>query len=311
MKTIGNQKDTKSFDKLKIEEAKELYTKYLNSTNSSEKKAYLDKLILGTMYILNNYIERNNFKILQGSQYDVDDIRSAFTEIWIRKILNGDLMNVDSYAFMFNPTFFNDVYKNLVGNELGFYDQFNISADHITDLFYVYVKLKNSGKDFSFDELIEAYVKEKRRMVLGYYYPCFSTSILLLLEGIYNSLNIDKNDDLEINKHRIRDILKLLINNGIYDVIQSDYQAPDMTEDTIDNVVFENFIDDVDTVLDNERYKKIIHERFGLDGEDPKTFVTIKEDFGISSERVRQFEMRSLRKLRGSRKIKKYNIYKD
>jgi RNA polymerase primary sigma factor len=46
------------------------------------------------------------------------------------------------------------------------------------------------------------------------------------------------------------------------------------------------------------REKKIIIRRFGLDGEDPKTLKEIGRSMGITRERVRQIEHKTMEKLK-------------
>jgi RNA polymerase primary sigma factor len=48
----------------------------------------------------------------------------------------------------------------------------------------------------------------------------------------------------------------------------------------------------------NSREKKIISERFGLDGAKPKTLEDVGKDFGVSRERIRQVQNIALIKLR-------------
>ena len=48
----------------------------------------------------------------------------------------------------------------------------------------------------------------------------------------------------------------------------------------------------------DENEKVVIRERFGLDGQDPKTLETVGREFGITRERVRQIEAKALGKLR-------------
>lgn len=300
-----------SFDKLKIDEAKELYIKAINSSDEQLKKLYIDKVILGTLYVIYNYIERNDLGILQGSQFDIDDIQSAFTEIWIRKIKNGELLNVDRYSLLFTPTFFNDVYKNLVGNEMIVNEQFGITTEHIIDLFYAFIKLKNTGKEFNFDDLMNAFYQEKR-----YYWQrvsyCQSDSILMIiLENMYNNLNFDKIEDLEITKNKIGDYIRLFINNGLFENISNDVVAPDMEDGILDSVMYENFISDVDDVIIDDRKKKVIHLRYGLDGDEPKNLDEIADQFNVSRERIRQMDAKALRDLRTSKKIKKYTKQED
>ena len=46
------------------------------------------------------------------------------------------------------------------------------------------------------------------------------------------------------------------------------------------------------------REKKIISQRFGLDGGKPKTLEDVGKDFGITRERIRQLQNIALAKLR-------------
>lgn len=73
------------YDKLKFNEAQELYKKALISRNDELRKMYMDKVILGTLYVLYNYISRNELLIFSSSFYDMNDIISSFVEVWIEK----------------------------------------------------------------------------------------------------------------------------------------------------------------------------------------------------------------------------------
>lgn len=298
---------SQELERLKIEEVKELYLKANNASDEQLKKLYLDKIIMGTLYVVFNYIERNDLKIFESSQYGIDDIQSAFIETWIKKIYNGDLFNADKYSNIFTQTFFSEVYSNLVGSEMVISEQFKITSEHLIDLFYLFIKLKNSGKQFNFDDLMEAFNQDKR-----YYYHriCYSSedsAIMKLLEGMYDNLSFDKTDDLNITRTMIANYIKLFVNNGICEKITNDFVAEDVYDDILDDVIFEHFIENVDDVLDDDRKRKVIHQRYGIDDGRPKTYEEIGKIYNISRERVRQIEARSLRKLRYFNKIKKYN----
>ncbi len=56
-------------------------------------------------------------------------------------------------------------------------------------------------------------------------------------------------------------------------------------------------VDDLIAVLDG-REKKIIFQRFGLDGGKPKTLEDVGKDFGVTRERIRQLQNIALAKLR-------------
>jgi RNA polymerase primary sigma factor len=61
-----------------------------------------------------------------------------------------------------------------------------------------------------------------------------------------------------------------------------------------------NLLGEVDGLLEvlDPRERKIISQRFGLDGAEPKTLEDVGEDFGITRERIRQLQNVALAKLR-------------
>lgn len=61
-----------------------------------------------------------------------------------------------------------------------------------------------------------------------------------------------------------------------------------------------NLLDEMDELLDvlDNREKKIISQRFGLDGGEPKTLEDVGKNFGITRERIRQLQNIALAKLR-------------
>ena len=70
-----------------------------------------------------------------------------------------------------------------------------------------------------------------------------------------------------------------------------------------------NLLGEVDGLLEvlDPREKKIISQRFGLDGGRPKTLENVAKDFGITRERIRQLQNIALAKLRRAL-IKKEDI---
>jgi RNA polymerase primary sigma factor len=61
-----------------------------------------------------------------------------------------------------------------------------------------------------------------------------------------------------------------------------------------------NLLGEVDGLLDvlDQRERKIILQRFGLDGGKPKTLEDVGKDFGVTRERIRQLQNIALAKLR-------------
>lgn len=289
-----------SFDRLKLVEAQELYKKAMSTNNSSLKKNYIDKLILGTLYVVYNYISRNNLVILSTSLYDIDDIISAFTEVWIQKIYNGELLSVSRYSYLFTSTFFNDVYEKLGGSNFLIFDLFGCSVDEFINLFNNYVELRRSNEKLN-DDLL-------REMFYDSTYKSFAEDILLLFEKMYINLNMDTND---INKTTIKNYLKLIIDASMFDDISGNIvDRNDMEKDIINKSECQAFIRDVDLAMKDEREKDIIYQRYGLGGCDTKKYLEIGKQYGITKDRVRQIEAHALRKLRlPSHKLLRY--YKE
>ncbi len=69
-------------------------------------------------------------------------------------------------------------------------------------------------------------------------------------------------------------------------------------------------VDGLIAVLDS-REKKIISQRFGLDGGKPKTLEDISKNFGVTRERIRQLQNIALAKLRRALSKKEDFLEKD
>lgn len=289
-----------SFDKLKLAEAQELYRKTISVSNDLLKKEYMDKLILGTLYVVYNYISRNNLVVLSTRLYDIDDIISAFTEVWIQKIYNGELLSISKYSNLFTTTFFNEVYEKLGGSDFLICDLFGCGVDEFINLFNNYVELRKSNEKLNYDLL--------REMFYDSICHSFAEDILLLFEKMYINLNMDTNG---INKTTIKNYLKLIIDISIFDDISDNMvDRNDMERDIINESERQAFIRDVDLAMKDEREKDIIYQRYGLGGCDTKGCREIGKQYGITKDRVRQIEVHALRKLRyPSRKLVRY--YKE
>ena len=296
-----------SYPKLKLSEAQDLYKKTINTQDEILKKEYMDELILGTLYVVYEYIKRNGLELLVSSSYDTNDIISSFNEVWIRKLYNGELLNVDRYSLLFSSPYYNEVYNNLCGDEILISEQFKVSRDCFIELLTSYVIYKNKGIHKPFSEVIEeTYFNDRWNSWSYYIYPDV-IEIIPFLEKIYSNLNFDKLEDLDLAKTKIADYLRLIINIGLIEPISNELPDKNNLEDSITtDIVLEHFIKDVDKTLIDKREREVIHERYGLDGGSPKTLETVGNHQGVTRERVRQIEAKALRKLRRNEKIRKY-----
>ena len=78
--------------------------------------------------------------------------------------------------------------------------------------------------------------------------------------------------------------------------IVGDEEADDPFETLRDKDLREEVGELLDVLDDRER--RIINSRFGLDGQKPKTLEEVGEKFGVTRERIRQLQNIALHKLR-------------
>ena len=96
-----------------------------------------------------------------------------------------------------------------------------------------------------------------------------------------------------------------------------------MTLESFEKMVTEKYRDDndfaeflreqLDEVLDtlNNREKQVLRYRYGLDDGAPKTLEEVGKIFKVTRERIRQIEVKALRKLRHPSRRKKLEDFKQ
>ena len=107
-----------SFDRLSIKEGRELYKKAIITDDEASKNELINNIVQGTLYVVYNYIKRNNLDLLCSEKIDMNDIISAFNEVWIKKIKEGELLKVDNYSYILDFTFLSEVYSQLCGENI-------------------------------------------------------------------------------------------------------------------------------------------------------------------------------------------------
>lgn len=299
------QKQISQYDKLKLSEAKELCKKALETSDETKKTLYMNKAVLGTLYVVPKYIARNNLSTLTSRTYDINDILNSFNEVWIKKVRIGELLKVAKYADVFSKSYLNEVCTNLVGYDIDSNETFDLPIKFFEHMFYTFVQFKNKGEAFSYKDLVSAMAKDCYYMNL---LKRCDSSIMLIFESMYNNLNDDKKEELDIGIRKIDNFLKAFIDIGISESISNYISSGiDMESDIINQVFLTTFVKDVDDTLIDERKKQIIHQRYGIDDGEPKTYGELAEIYNISRERVRQLNAMCLSTLRKpENKMQKY-----
>ena len=278
-----------SSKKLKFNEAKELYIKYFNETNLELKQKYMDELIFNTLHVVDNYIQRNDLMILCNSKSDYEDLFSAFVEVWIKRLKEGILLNVSAYSFIFNSTFMNDVFKSVMGESINFFNIYNLKTKSVAKLFYKYFNLKNKNIEL---------LNEK-----GFDNP-YLRRLTLIFDGIYENLNIDKKEDITLTMHRIEDIIELLFNVGLFERLDNNIQADDQINKLVDNITLDEFMNDVDKLIKNDKNRDILYTRYGI--KDRSKMVSLARRYNVTRQEINRRKLYTLNKLKKAKSLEKY-----
>jgi RNA polymerase primary sigma factor len=112
----------------------------------------------------------------------------------------------------------------------------------------------------------------------------------------------------ELPPHRVREILKisqdtLSLDQSVGD--EDDTSLSDFIEDQhalapLDAATANSLSEQISSALDDlsERERDVVRMRFGLDGHHPRTLEEVGRAFGVTRERIRQIESKTLAKLR-------------
>ena len=112
--------EIKHYDKLSLKEVKKLNKLMLESTGS-EKEELREKLILGTLHLVYNFVCESGTTAISTSLFDVDDIMNTSIEVWINILDEGILVNGCNRSFQtLHRYFYNRIIKLIAKGEESF-----------------------------------------------------------------------------------------------------------------------------------------------------------------------------------------------
>ncbi len=297
------EKQLEEYDALDLKSARELYKKAVATDNETLKKTYMNKLILGTLYVPYNFILNNGLTMFSTGTYDINDIIAACNEAWINKLYEGKILEIPSFSYIFSgSSYFSDVYTSLSGDKPWVFDRVCLTKEVLERLFTKFIELKNSGNEASFRELVDQFYESDMgpyKVLKNEYY-----SPMKLFENIYQNLDFDKDIGLNIAPTRIDDYIQLLVDMGTTEKLPYDLATDSIEDDIIKSVVLSDVTADITTAIDKPRDLQMLVAYYGLNSDEDKTFREIGETHGVTYECVRMVIEKNLKKL--PKKMKKY-----
>ena len=294
-----------SYKKLTFEEAKQMY---IRANNSNNKIEIINEIIMGTLYVVANFIAKNGFIYLNSPSYDMNDVISVCNEIWIKMINAGKILNVCSFNDMFDGDFFNKLNDNLGVEKIVIPDNTVLNADIFIDLLMYYIKLKEHNS-FITDSMIIEYMENNNRydsILIKLYFFGNKLDFINLFEAIIKSFELD-DGNLNIAKTKLDKIKYILISNGLeylrYDI--NKIYVTDTTELYIDDYCKKQVLEIVLNSDIGDTRKEILIQRYGLLDGRRRTLEEVASYFGVTRACIREKEAKALRLLRHPSRSKK------
>lgn len=287
-KLIYFKKQISKYKKLSMNEAKELLVLANNTADPILKEKYINEVILGTLYIVYNFILSNDY-LINSKEYDMDDIISVFCEVWIRYIKKGKLLDVNNFSSILLNTFLTETSNLIAPEEICYLEMFGISKEKMLELFKKYIVLKNNNVDVKLNDL-----------------TCdtsINKYIITIFDNIYEKFDFS---DEEISRNKIYSFFQILISSGLKERLNKNFVDEHIyEEEIINNKFYSDFNIAVKETL-SDYHMDIINKRFGFDVK-AKTLEEVASIYGVTKENIRQIEAKALKKLRHTRSIIKFN----
>ena len=283
------QNQINSLEKMRFCEAKKLYEKAIETDNLELRENYINRVIMGTLYVCYDYVVDNGFDIISSGAFDIDDIMNSTFAVWNDKIRKGYLLKVPGFANILQSyDFARLLRRNVCGHRLHRIPT-GVNADYFADILMKYIELKEKNLSYNVYDVINNDLRSKKYNI---------DIVASLIDAIYNRLfDVCFAKGKSFNLQTLRDTAKMFMEMSLFEYGVIDYPSDDNMEDRIIyNMEMNNF--SLDELFNNlsQKQRDIIYSLYGFDGED-KTLSEVGEIFDITAEGVRLAESRALNKM--------------
>ena len=296
---------------LTIVEARKLNKKIRKlPTNRQELQ---EELILGTMYVIYDFLKDFSFIEDINTIYDIDDFISSFCEVWIENLEQG-LYNQNDLINLFNSRFFDKLNEKLGVSAK------NSLFSHIPKIdfdkeFEEFFERQNNGEVISYKKFMEDMeIKhysdfnsryKKNRVFYEY------TKFYEILDRSYELYSKHGNHNIPFSKGYVKFLRDFLIERVLSDYEDSNNVGYDY--DVSKSVIALEKKETIARVIDSlpEKERKVIKMTYGFEGELTQKEIGRSFEENYSGARIGQFEKSALRKLRNPHRRKHLKDYNE
>ena len=296
---------------LSIQEAKQINNQI--KEDPTNKQQLKEKLIIGTLHAIRDFVKNINFVELLDGVYDIDDFISVCCEVWIEEI-EENLDKKRSFSKMFDSDFFDKlnsklgieqeklIYEYVKGCERGL----DMTPKQFDSIFYDFFKIKNEKDEVTYEqflEILEKYIYLNWKDIYG----GEKKNIYNMLTKCYELYDYYGNSNIAFSKKYIIFLRSLFLEKVI-----NEYQNTEQigyTMNLCERVDRDNLKRTLEIAISELTPEEqfIIKERFGFNDEDNniKTLEEIadKMDETWGKAKVRKSESYAIRKLRCKRNM--------
>lgn len=311
-------KQIAEFEHLDFVEAKKLYQRMSDAPDEDKAREYFNRLIEGTLYVVARFIKNNNFSSIDNINFDMNDVINATSELWMRKIKTGILLEKDTFYKIFDTTFYKELSQMLIGIDFTVAEITAASTDNFSDLLHAYIEFSQKNGGSSYDDFIRIFSEyfgvENLHSKINNRLNAFGLSDMDLIEQTYELFEgiigfLENEDgDISYNKRKLDLLKNILLDSGLQRLRLNvdDVYEKDMTDGIIKKMNYKDLIDAINNcVWLDDRAKDIVFKVTGSNGEKKISLTEAAREYGITLSRASEIYYKSLRYIRHNGNVRK------